>query len=131
MMRNAILWILRLVAAVIMLQTLFFKFTGAEDSIYIFTQIGMEPWGRYAIGTGELIAGILLLVPSFSWLGAIGGIGLMAGAVFFHLTIIGIEVKDDGGTLFIMALAVLISCIINVAMEKGKLVRFVNNMLKR
>ena len=130
-MRNAILWILRLVAAVIMLQTLFFKFTGAEDSIYIFTQIGMEPWGRYAIGTGELIAGILLLVPSFSWLGAIGGIGLMAGAVFFHLTIIGIEVKDDGGTLFIMALAVLISCIINVAMEKGKLVRFVNNMLKR
>lgn len=130
-MKNIILWVVRLTAAIIMLQTLFFKFTGAEESIYIFTQIGMEPWGRYAIGTGELIAGILLLIPSWSWLGALGGIGLMAGAVFFHLTILGIEVQSDGGQLFAMAVIVLACCMINVLMEKDKLVSFANNIVKR
>lgn len=130
-MRNTVLWIVRAVAAIIMLQTLFFKFTGAEESIYIFTQIGMEPWGRYVIGTGELIAGILILIPSISWLGALGGIGLMTGAVFFHLTKLGIEVQNDGGTLFFMAVAVLVCCIVSIVIEKERVVSFVNDMLNR
>jgi hypothetical protein len=48
----------RVIAAIILLQTLYFKFTGAEESIYIFTKVGMEPWGRIGSGVGELIAAI-------------------------------------------------------------------------
>jgi uncharacterized membrane protein YphA (DoxX/SURF4 family) len=99
-----ILWSARIIAALIMLQTLFFKFTGAEESIFIFEAVGMEPWGRYGVGTLELIASILLLVPAYSWIGAVLGAGLMAGAIMFHLTILGIDVRGDGGYLFGLAL---------------------------
>ena len=103
-------WILRLVAAGIMLQTLFFKFTSAPESIYIFETIGAEPFGRYASGIAELIASILLLVPRTTWLGALLGLGIMSGAILSHLTVLGIEVKGDGGLLFILAIAVFASC---------------------
>ncbi|HCD52366.1 MAG TPA: DoxX family protein [Balneolaceae bacterium] len=104
-------WILRIVAAIILLQTLFFKFSGAPESIYIFETVGMEPWGRYASGVAELIAAILLLVPRTIWLGAMIGAGVMAGAILSHLTILGIVVMDDGGTLFGMALFVFITSV--------------------
>jgi len=106
------LWILRILAAVIMLQTLFFKFTGAEESIYIFSKLGIEPWGRIGTGIGELIASILILIPATTVFGAILGIGLMGGALFFHLTKLGIVVKDDSGQLFVYALLVFLSCVI-------------------
>src|ERR1700728_3201200 len=93
-------WICRIVAAVILLQTLFFKFTGAEESVYIFTKVGMEPWGRYGSGVVELIASILLLIPRRAWLGALLALGTMTGALISHLTVLGIVVKDDGGLLF-------------------------------
>lgn len=109
---NIFYWILRVVGAGIMLQTLFFKFTGAPESIYIFETVGLEPFGRYASGVAELIASILLLVPRTTWLGAIIGLGVMAGAIMSHLTVLGIVVQDDGGTLFVMAIAVFISCAI-------------------
>lgn len=111
-----ITWVLRVVPALIMLQTLYFKFTGAEESVYIFTQIGMEPWGRYLVGTTELIAGVLLFTRWYG-LGALIGIGAMAGAVFFHLTSLGIEVQGDGGYLFTLALTVLISCAVLVILN--------------
>jgi uncharacterized membrane protein YphA (DoxX/SURF4 family) len=104
-----LVWVLRLVAAAIMLQTLFFKFTGAPESIYIFEQVGMEPFGRYASGIAELIASVLLLIPRTTWLGAILALGVMAGAIMSHLTVLGIEVQGDGGTLFAMAIVVFIS----------------------
>ena len=63
-------WICRIVAAAILLQTLFFKFTGAAESIYIFTKVGLEPWGRIGSGIVELIAAILILIPRTTWLGA-------------------------------------------------------------
>jgi len=107
---NWILWILRLAAAVIMLQTLFFKFTGSEESVYIFSTLGMEPWGRIGTGVLELIASILLLWPRTTAFGALLGIGLMGGALFFHVTKLGIEVKGDGGLLFIYGVIVFISC---------------------
>lgn len=107
---NWVLWILRLAAAVIMLQTLFFKFTGSEESVYIFSTLGMEPWGRIGTGLFELIASILLLWPRTTAFGALLGTGLMGGALFFHVTKLGIEVKGDGGLLFIYALIVFISC---------------------
>ncbi len=104
-----VLWVLRLLAAVILLQTLYFKFSASEESVYIFSTIGMEPWGRIGTGVMELIAAILILIPRTTALGALLAIGLMSGAVFFHLTKLGIEVKADGGLLFIYALLVLIS----------------------
>ena len=103
------IWILRLLAAVIMLQTLFFKFSASEESIYIFSTIGMEPWGRIGTGVMELIAAILILIPRTTAFGALLAIGLMSGALFFHFTKLGIEVKGDGGQLFIYALLVFIS----------------------
>ena len=100
-------WALQLIAAGILLQTLFFKFTGAEESVYIFSTLGAEPAGRIGSGLVELAAAILLLSPSTASLGALVTIGVMSGAVLSHLTILGIEVKGDGGLLFGLALVVL------------------------
>lgn len=100
--------IARLLAAVIMLQTLFFKFSASAESVYIFSTIGMEPWGRIGVGVAELIAAVLLVITRWSWLGALLGIGLMAGAVGMHLTLLGIEIMGDGGYLFALALLVLV-----------------------
>jgi uncharacterized membrane protein YphA (DoxX/SURF4 family) len=102
----AISWICRIVAAVILLQTLYFKFTGAEESVYIFTKVGAEPWGRYASGVAELIAAALLLIPATSWFGALLAAGVMLGAIGSHLTKLGVVVKNDGGLLFGLALVV-------------------------
>jgi len=91
------IWVLRILAAVIMLQTLYFKFSGSEESIYIFSTLGMEPWGRIGIGVLELIASALILFPRTTGVGAVLGIGLMSGAIFFHLTKLGLVVMNDGG----------------------------------
>ena len=101
-------WICRLAAAAILLQTLYFKFTGAEESVYIFTKVGLEPWGRYASGVAELFAAALLLFPRTTWLGALIAVGVMLGAIGSHLTRLGIVVKNDGGLLFALALIVLV-----------------------
>ena len=98
-------WLLQLVAAGILLQTLFFKFTGAEESVYIFSTLGVEPWGRIGSGVVELVAAALLLVPATAPFGALLTMGLMAGAIGSHLTILGIEIRGDGGLLFGLALA--------------------------
>lgn len=104
------IWMLRLLAAGILFQTLFFKFSAAEESVYIFSAIGMEPWGRVGVGILELIAVILILNLRTIAIGAVLGMALMSGAIFFHLAILGIVVKDDGGQLFIYALLVFLSC---------------------
>ena len=108
------IWILRLLAAIILLQTLYFKFTGATESIYIFSKLGMEPWGRIGTGVLELIAGVLLLIPATTIFGALLAVALMAGAIFFHLTKLGVSVLNDGGQLFIYALLVFVSSMILV-----------------
>ena len=100
---KTITWILRLIPAVLMLQTLFFKFSAAPESVYIFTRLDMEPWGRIGIGCMELAASALLLIPRTTPVGALLAFGISAGAIFFHLTKLGIEVQDDGGILFILA----------------------------
>jgi putative oxidoreductase len=101
-------WAARIVAALIMLQTLYFKFTGAEESVYIFTQVGMEPWGRIGVGVMELIASALIIIPATVWLGALMALGLMGGALLMHITLLGIEVQGDGGYLFFLAWAVVL-----------------------
>ncbi|MGB4847819.1 MAG: DoxX family protein [Saprospiraceae bacterium] len=109
---------LKVVVAVILLQTLFFKFTGAAESKYIFETVGMEPWGRIGSGIVELIAVILILMPRTSWLGAILALGAVSGAIFFHLTKLGIVVMDDGGLLFILACVVFVFSLIILWIER-------------
>jgi uncharacterized membrane protein YphA (DoxX/SURF4 family) len=101
-------WICRIAAAAILVQTLYFKFTGAEESKYIFSTLGLEPVGRIGSGVAELITAILLLIPATAWLGAALGLGVMAGAIGAHATKLGIVVKDDGGLLFALACVVFI-----------------------
>jgi hypothetical protein len=99
-------WGITLLVALILLQTLFFKFSAAAESVYIFTTVGIEPYGRIGSGIAELIAAMLLLYPATRWVGATLAMGVMAGAIMSHLTILGIEVLGDGGYLFFLALLV-------------------------
>lgn len=111
--------VLQLVAAGILLQTLYFKFTGAEESVYIFSTLGVEPWGRIGSGVVELIAAGMLLYPPTAAAGAALAMGLMAGAIFSHVTVLGIEIKGDGGLLFALALAVFASAAVVLVMRRG------------
>jgi uncharacterized membrane protein YphA (DoxX/SURF4 family) len=114
-------WILRITAAVVLLQTLFFKFSGAPESVYIFTKVGAEPWGRIGSGIIELIAAVLLLTPRFTWLGSTIALGVMAGAILSHLTVLGIEVQGDKGLLFALALIVFVSSSINLLIHRAEI----------
>lgn len=122
--KNSLTWVLRLIAAVILLQTLFFKFTASPESVYIFSTVGMEPWGRIASGIVELIAAILILIPATTGIGALIGLGVITGALFFHVTKLGLVVMDDHGQLFIYALLVFISCIVLIILYRKKFSRF-------
>ena len=119
--KNILSWIVRIVAAVILLQTLYFKFTGHEDSVYIFSELGLEPGGRIAIGIFELITAILLLLPRTAGIGAVLGLGVISGAIFSHLTQLGIEVKGDGGTLFYLAVAVFVCCLVAAYLHRKEI----------
>ena len=114
-------WALQTIVAVILLQTLFFKFTGAPESVYIFETLGMEPFGRWGTGLAEMVASILLFIPSRRIYGALLGLGVMAGAIGSHLTVLGIEVQGDGGLLFSMAIVVFVSCAILAWMHRRQL----------
>jgi uncharacterized membrane protein YphA (DoxX/SURF4 family) len=105
-MQGIVSWGLQLLVAGILLQTLFFKFTGAAESVYIFSTLGVEPWGRILSGIVELVAAILLLVPATTTVGAVLALAVMAGAIGSHLTVLGIEIMGDGGLLFALALTV-------------------------
>jgi uncharacterized membrane protein YphA (DoxX/SURF4 family) len=118
---NALSWVLQLAVAAILLQTLFFKFTGADESVYIFTTLGVEPWGRIGSGVIELAAAVLLLVPATAPLGALVTMGLMAGAIGSHLTILGIEVRGDGGLLFGLALIAFAGSAVIVLIRRAQL----------
>ncbi|HTH57254.1 MAG TPA: DoxX family protein [Cyclobacteriaceae bacterium] len=116
---NVAFWIARILAAVIMSQTLYFKFSGAEESIQLFTQLGAEPWGRYGTGIFELLASILIIVPSTVWIGSLLSIGLMTGAILSHIAVIGIA-RDDGGQLFIYAVVVFACAIFSFWKSKNQ-----------
>lgn len=119
-------WALKIIAAIIMLQTLYFKFTGAEESVYIFSKLGMEPWGRIGTGVLELLASALILYPRTTHLGALLAMGLMGGAIFFHLTRLGIPVKGDHGQLFIYALLVFVSSGILAFLNRAKILAIIS-----
>lgn len=113
-------WVARLTTAVILLQTLFYKFTAAEESVYIFTTIGMEPWGRIGVGVVELIGSVLLVITATAWMGALISLGMAVGAIGMHLTILGIEVMNDGGQLFSYALLVALCSTYVLYLDRGK-----------
>ncbi len=125
--KTIMIWILKLIAAVILLQTLFFKFTASEESVYIFSAIGMEPWGRIGSGVVELIASILILIPRTTAFGALLGVGVMSGAIFFHITKLGLVVKDDHGQLFIYALLVFLSCLTLLYLYRNQILSLVTS----
>jgi hypothetical protein len=122
-------WICRIGAAIILLQTLFFKFTGAGESVYIFTKIGLEPWGRYGTGMVELIAAVLLFSSCYAWLGGLLALGVISGAIASHLTVLGIVVQNDGGLLFGLALAVFVASGIAVFLHRRQ-IPFLSQLLK-
>jgi len=126
--QSVLSWVLQLAVAGILLQTLFFKFTAAEESVYIFSTVGrflhitgVEPWGRIGSGVLELIASLLLIVPATASIGAILTMGVMAGAILSHLFILGIEVKGDGGLLFGLALTAFIGSAIVLALRRAQI----------
>jgi hypothetical protein len=121
-------WVAQLAVAGILLQTLFFKFTGAEESVFIFTTLGrfvhvagVEPWGRIGSGVVELIAGLMLLVPATASLGAGLAMGVMAGAIASHILVLGVEVKGDGGLLFALALTAFAGSAIVLVLRRSQI----------
>lgn len=126
MKKEILIWILRITASVILLQTLFFKFSGAEESIYIFSTLGIEPYGRIGSAIAELIAAILILIPRTTWLGALGAAGIMIGAILSHLFVLGIEVQNDGGLLFALAVITLLCSLGLLYFNKNKLFNLLN-----
>lgn len=129
--KTIISWLLRIAASLILLQTLYFKFTAQPEAVELFTKLGVEPWGRIGTGIIELITGILLLIPTSVFVGALLGVGLMIGAIASHITVIGIVSQGDGGQLFIMAIIVLVCCIVILVLHKQQgfsiLNKFYNN----
>jgi len=104
MKSTKVILILRIAVAIILIQTLRYKFTEDPVSVYIFETVGLEPYGRIGIGILELIAGILLLIPKTVWAGALLTLGVIGGAILMHLTQLGIDIKGDGGILFYTAI---------------------------
>jgi len=122
----ALSWFGQVVAAAILLQTLYFKFTGAPESVYIFTTLGLEPWGRIGSGVAELIAAVLLLIPATAGIGAVLALGIISGAILSHLTKLGIQVQGDGGLLFGLAVTVFV-CALLVAWIRREQIPVVRN----
>jgi putative oxidoreductase len=122
------LWIARIIAALILLQTLFFKFSGAPESVELFKKLGAEPWGRIGTGVLELIASILILIPSTIWLGSFLAIGLMAGAIGSHILVIGV-VRDDGGQLFLYAVIVLVCALFAFRKSRDQIPNAIKKLL--
>lgn len=130
---NIISWVCRVAVAIILFQTLFFKFTGAEESKYIFSTLmgpEFEAYGRIGSGIIELAAVILILTPKTVWLGAVLALGTISGAIMSHLTMLGIVVKDDGGLLFILAVTVFVLSGLVVLIHRREL-PILGNLLSR
>lgn len=118
-------WLVKLIAVIILLQTLFFKFTAAPESVYIFSTLGIEPFGRIGSGIVELIASVLILIPRTTLLGAVLGFGTMVGAILSHVLVLGIEVQKDKGLLFTLAVITLLCCLLLMYWERNKLAKWI------
>ena len=129
--KNSISGILRVTVVVILIQTLYFKFSGHPESVHIFSALGIEPWGRIGLGIMELITALLILFPKTKILGMVASLGIILGAVFSHILVLGLNVSNDGGALFTLALIVLIATTIFLTIHKNELISFVSKFLKK
>lgn len=130
-LNNIISWALRITIAVIFLQTLYFKFTAHPDSVYIFSKLGVEPYGRIGLGIAEIITAVLILLPRTKILGLLISFGIICGAIFSHLLVIGTEVKGDSGGLFTLALIVLFACIILFFIHRNEIQGLIKNTVRK
>ena len=126
--KNIISWVLRLTVAIILLQTLYYKFTAHPESVHIFSELGIEPWGRIGLGIVELITSILILLPKTKIIGMINSLGIIIGAVGSHLLVLGINVGNDGGGLFTLALIVLIASSAYLFLHKGEVFELIKKV---
>lgn len=125
---NILSWILRIGIAIIFLQTLFYKFTAHPDSVHIFSELGAEPYGRIGVGIMELITSLLILIPRTKIWGIVLSLGIISGAIFSHLLVIGTEVKGDSGGLFLLAIIVLIASLVLLFVHKNEVMELVNSL---
>ena len=121
-----ICWLFQIFAAIILLQTLYYKFTASPESIYIFENLGIEPWGRYTSGVIELFAGLFLLVPRLNWLGALLGVWVMTAALYVHLWVLEIVIMGDGGAMFYLACSVWVCCLAVLWIRRGEMIEVLN-----
>ena len=128
--KNIISWVLRLTVAIILLQTLYFKFTALPDSVHIFSVLGLEPWGRISLGIVELITAILILIPKTKIIGMINSLGIILGAIFSHLLVLGVNVGNDGGSLFTLAIIVLIASTLFLVIHKTEVLTLIKSIKK-
>lgn len=128
--KNIISWVLRLTVAIILLQTLYFKFTAHPDSVHIFSVLGLEPWGRISLGIVELITAILILIPKTKIIGMINSLGIILGAIFSHLLVLGVNVCNDGGSLFTLAIIVLIASTLFLVIHKTEVLTLIKSIKK-
>jgi hypothetical protein len=129
--KNILSWVLRLTVAVILAQTLYFKFTAHPDSVHIFSALGVEPWGRIGLGIVELITAILILFPKTKIIGMATSLGIIVGAVFSHILVLGINVSNDGGGLFTLAIIVLIASSAYLIIHKNELISLIQKLIKK
>lgn len=118
--KTALNWVLKLTVAIILLQTLYFKFLAHPDSVYIFSKLGVEPWGRIGLGIAELITAILIFIPKTELIGMINSLLIIIGAIGAHIFVIGIDIKNDHGGLFTLALIVLVCSVTYLFLNKNK-----------
>ena len=130
-MQKLFFWALRIIPAMLMVQSLFFKFSAAPESVYIFDKVGLGAPGRIGSGIAEGVASVLLLIPATSWLGALLGLGVISGAIVSHLTILGIEVMGDGGQLFAYAVIIFLCCAVVALQNISKMREMVLSFLSR
>ena len=128
--KNIISWALRLTVAIILLQTLYFKFTAHPDSVHIFSALGIEPWGRIGLGIVELITALLILTPKTKIIGMINSLGIIIGAVFSHLLVLGVTVGNDGGSLFTLAIIVYIASTLFLILHKSEVLILLKRLKK-
>lgn len=128
--KEIISWVLKLTAAIILLQTLYFKFTAHPDSVHIFSALGVEPYGRIGVGVVELITAILILVPKTQIIGMLNSLGIIVGALFSHVWVLGINVQNDGGGLFTLALIVFFASSVFLILNKEAVFSFISTFKK-
>lgn len=102
--------VFQIIAALILANAAFGKFSGNEMSVHVFHELNILET-RIVIGIIEVLAALLLLskIPQY---GALLGFGTMLGALIAHVSILGMEIHGDGGQMVMMMAVVLLSSII-------------------